>query len=196
MRDQELYQQSVATKPKRKKAPKPAPVQQREVVVQVGTTDPMNMQPQGLGPVSAWEQQKDQFIPFNMRNYQERLLQLLKRIQEFGVESFVYQKKPYLYTGSWMEYVRNLDDLMLQINGVNPNEACMKIFNVLFPYPKPLPLGLGDESSLTGFFDGMTNIDKSKESKDCQPEQLLENINSKTKDAEDDALKKNELQDV
>jgi hypothetical protein len=44
-----------------------------------------------------------------------------------------------------MEHVRNLDDLMLQINGVNPNEACMKIFNVLFPYPKPLPYGAGDE---------------------------------------------------
>ena len=61
-----------------------------------------------------------------------------------------------MYTGSWMEYVRSLDDLMLQINGVNPNEACMKIFNVLFPYPEALPIGRGDESALTGFFDGMT----------------------------------------
>lgn len=90
-------------------------------------------------------------------------MQLLRRIQKFGVDSFIFNKKPYLYTGSWMEYVRNLDDLMLQINGANPNEACMKIFNVLFPYPEPLPLGAGDESSLTGFYDGMTNIDKGKE---------------------------------
>jgi hypothetical protein len=63
---------------------------------------------------------------------------------------------------------------------VNPNEACMKIFNVLFPYPKPLPLGTGDESSLTGFFDGMTNLDKMKESqKECHPDVLLENIRKK-----------------
>ena len=95
---------------------------------------------------------------------------LLRRVQTFGVESFVFQKKPYLYTGSWMEYVRNLDDLMLQINGVNPNEACMKIFNILFPYPKPLPLGAGDETSLAGFFDGMTNIDKNKQNRDCLPD--------------------------
>lgn len=65
----------------------------------------------------------------------------LKRVQEFGVESYQHVKKPYLFTGSWMEYVRNLDDLMLQINGVRPNEAVMKVFNILFPYGKPLPRG-------------------------------------------------------
>ena len=32
----------------------------------------------------------------------------------------------------------------------------MKIFNVLFPYPNPLPIGKGDEHSLAGFFDGVT----------------------------------------
>jgi hypothetical protein len=32
----------------------------------------------------------------------------------------------------------------------------MKIFNVLFPFPDALPMGRGDESVLTGFFDGMT----------------------------------------
>ena len=62
-----------------------------------------------------------------------------------------------------MEYVKDLDDLMLQINGVNPSEACMKIFNVLFPYPEPLPIGTDDSNSLVGFFDGEINIDKFKE---------------------------------
>ena len=69
-----------------------------------------------------------------------------------------------------MEYVKNLDDLMLQINGVNPNEACMKVFNVLFPYPAPLPLGKGDESALTGFFDGVTQINHKREQRDCLPD--------------------------
>ena len=85
------------------------------------------------------------FIPYNMKKYQARLLELLRRIQKFGVDAFVFQKKPYLYTGSWMEQVLGLEDLLLQINGVNPNEACMKIFNILFPYPEPLPIGKGDE---------------------------------------------------
>ena len=151
---------------------------------------------QGIGPVSEWEKQQEQFIPFNMKNYQTRLLDLLRRIQTFGVESYVFQKKPYMYTGSWMEYVRNLDDLMLQVNGVNPNEACMKIFNVLFPYPEPLPIGRGDESSLTGFFDGMTGVDKKKESRDCLPEQLLANINNKKQDVAEEVMEKNDIETV
>jgi hypothetical protein len=36
----------------------------------------------------------------------------------------------------------------------------MKIFNVLFPYPDALPAGHGDETALSGFFDGVTNVDK------------------------------------
>jgi hypothetical protein len=60
----------------------------------------------------------------------------------------MHVKKPYMFTGSWMEYVRTLDDLMLQINGCNSNEAVLKIFNILFPYDKPLPAGKGDELSL------------------------------------------------
>lgn len=95
-----------------------------------------------------------------------------------------------------MEYVRNLDDLMLQINGVNPNEACMKIFNIMFPYPKPLPIGKGDEPTLTGFFDGMTNIDKNRQNRDCLPEQLLENLRNKAEDETDKALKNNDVDTI
>jgi len=150
----------------------------------------------GLGPSSEWDKQQEQFLPYNMKNHQERLLGLLKRIQLFGVESFMFQKKPYLYSGSWMEYVKNLDDLMLQINGVNPNEACMKIFNVLFPYPKPLPMGAGDEQALSGFFDGMTNVDKQKVQRECLPSQLLENINNKKEGIAEEVMVKNDIQDV
>lgn len=150
----------------------------------------------GIGPVAEWASQEEKFIPYNMKNYQQRLFDLLRRIQRFGVESFVFQKKPYLYTGSWMEYVRDLDGLMLQINGVNPNEACMKVFNVLFPYPEPLPLGKGDESSLAGFFDGITKVDKAADLRDCLPEQLLENINNQKSGIADDAMKKNDVETV
>ena len=52
-----------------------------------------------------------------------------------------------------MEYVRNLDDLMLQINGCRSNEAVLKVFNILFPYDKPLPRGKGDELSLANFYN-------------------------------------------
>ncbi len=101
-----------------------------------------------MGPAKAWEKVKDQYLPYNIRNYQDKLVMFLKRVQEFGVQSYQHAKKPYLFTGSWMEYVRSMDDLMLQINGAKPNEAVMKVFNILFPYDKPLPQGRGDELSL------------------------------------------------
>jgi len=52
-------------------------------------------------------------MPFNMRNYQIKVVEYLKRVQAYGVETFEHVKKPQLFTGSWMEYVRNMDDLML-----------------------------------------------------------------------------------
>ena len=86
-----------------------------------------------------------------------------------------------------MEFVKNLDDLMLQINGVNPNEATMKVFNVLFPYPKKLPLGEGDESSLAGFFDGMTKNAKDR-NRAAHPDELKENLKDKEAEETEKAL--------
>ena len=168
---------------KKKKKKEPEPVATAPAPAQ--TQEPQQSQGQifidkTMGSAYEWEQQKkNQFIPYNMRSYQDQLLQLLRRIQKFGIDSYVFKKKRYLYTGSWMEYVNNLDDLMLQVNGVNSNEACMKIFNVLFPYPEPLPLGQGDESSLNGFFDGKPQIDKGQDQAECKPETLMENIAQK-----------------
>lgn len=84
-----------------------------------------------------------------------------------------------MFTGSWMEYVRSLDDLMLQINGCRSNEAVMKVFNILFPYDKPLPRGAGDELSLANFYNDK-NPDGSSDLKDCHPDRLRENIQNET----------------
>ena len=66
-----------------------------------------------LGPAGGWEAQKGAVLPYNIRNYQAKLIENLRRVQKFGVESFEHVKKPYMFTGSWMEYVRDLDGLML-----------------------------------------------------------------------------------
>lgn len=95
-----------------------------------------------------------------------------------------------------MERVRGLDDLMLQINGATPSEACMKVFNVMFPYPKPLPIGEGDEEALTGFFDGMTHVDKNRANRDCLPEQLMQNIKDREQEETEKVLKNNSIEDI
>lgn len=150
-----------------------------------------------LGPVNDWVIQKKTALPYNIRNYQSKLVESLKRVQEFGVESYQHVKKPYLFTGSWMEYVRNLDDLMLQINGVRPNEAVMKVFNILFPYEKPLPRGKGDELGLAGFYsDKKPDVDPNADLKDCHPDKLRDNIMQDTEDAAANAVKNNGVDDI
>ena len=96
-----------------------------------------------------------------------------------------------------MEYVRNLDDLMLQINGVRPNEAVMKVFNILFPYGKPLPRGQGDELGLAGFYsDGKQQTDPNSDLKDCHPDKLRDNIMQDRENAVGDAIRKNGVDDI
>ena len=155
----------------------------------------MNCRP--LGPSNDWLIQKKTALPYNIRNYQAKLVENLKRVQEFGVESFQHVKKPYLFTGSWMEYVRNLDDLMLQINGVRPNEAVMKVFNILFPYEKPLPRGQGDELGLAGFYsDKKPDLDPDADLKDCHPDKLRGNIMQDRDEATGEAIRKNGVEDI
>lgn len=43
----------------------------------------------------------------------------------------------------------------------------MKIFNVLFPYPKELPIEQGDEGQIKNFFDGLEAEEKEKLMEDC-----------------------------
>jgi len=92
-----------------------------------------------------------------------------------------------------MEYVSTLDDLMLQINVCRSNEAVMKVFNILYPYDKPLPAGKGDELMLQGFY-GETpekKWDPVQELKDCHPDVLKERLQNEAANTEKEALKQN-----
>lgn len=53
----------------------------------------------------------------------------------------------------------------------------MKVFNILFPYDKPLPQGKGDEVSLQGFYtEAKKEWDPVQELKDCHPDVLREKM--------------------
>ena len=50
----------------------------------------------------------------------EKLFVLLKKLQESGVRSGLHVKRPYIFTGSWLEGVDSIEDLysvMLDIQG-------------------------------------------------------------------------------
>lgn len=48
----------------------------------------------------------------------------------------------------------------------------MKVFNILFPYDKPLPSGRGDEMSLQGFYVGGKIVEKDESDPNVLREQL------------------------
>jgi len=94
-----------------------------------------------------------------------------------------------------MEHVRSMDDLMLQINGTKPNEAVMKIFNIIFPYDKPLPQGRGDELSLQGFYtSGMAYKEPGMD--DCDPEVLRQRLEREAEEEKKRVLESNAVEDI
>jgi hypothetical protein len=70
----------------------------------------------------------------------------------------------------------------------------MKVFNILFPYDKPLPRGTGDELSAANFYGvGRQEDDDLKE---YHPDRLRKNLEDETEQALLDAINKNKVDDI
>jgi hypothetical protein len=70
----------------------------------------------------------------------------------------------------------------------------MKVFNILFPYDKPLPRGTGDELSAANFYGvGRQEDDDLKED---HPDRLRKNLEDETEQALLDAINKNKVDDI
>ena len=91
-------------------------------------------------------------LPASKQERRDSLLSLLKRVQEIGVNAQQHLKKPYLFSGAWMEGVVSPGSLLQVLANSSPAEAVLKVFNVLFPYPKQLPLPQGDEYAIYEFY--------------------------------------------
>ena len=74
--------------------------------------------------------------PQNVNKFvQQDFIELMTQIQEEGVKNNQYLKKPYIFTGSWLEGLRNLEDLYIRIKQIpNATDAALRVFNVLHPY--------------------------------------------------------------
>ena len=86
--------------------------------------------------------------------YKEKLMNFLGQVQEAGIVSKQHLKKPQIYTGTWMEGVLSPITLFNELSYSSPSEAVLKVFNILFPYAKPVPLGREGELVLDEFFGG------------------------------------------
>lgn len=84
--------------------------------------------------------------------FKDKLLALLRKVQESGANSNQHIKKPSIYSGSWVENIVNVAALHNELESSSPSEAVIKVFNVLFPYPKPLPVPQDDDTANLDFF--------------------------------------------
>lgn len=84
--------------------------------------------------------------------FREKLIALLRKVQESGVQTNQHIKKPSLYSGSWVDGILTTAALHNDLASNPPGEAVIKVFNVLFPYPKALPEPHEDEVSGLDFF--------------------------------------------
>lgn len=91
-------------------------------------------------------------LPPNKQERRDSLLNLLKRVQEIGVNAQQHLKKPQLFSGAWMEGILSPGALLQALGSHSPAEAVLKVFNVLFPYPKQLPVPQGDEYAIYEFY--------------------------------------------
>jgi len=83
----------------------------------------------------------------------DKLIQLLKKIQEAGVENRHHISNPQLYSGTWIEGVVSAGALYNELSSHSPSEAVLKVFNVLYPYPYPLPKPQNEDYDMQQFFN-------------------------------------------
>ena len=78
---------------------------------------------------------------------------LMKEVQKSGITLNEHVKKPYLYTGSWMEGVLSVNDLLERVKAIeNPCEAMMRAFNLLCPYSEKLTLQNESLKTISQFY--------------------------------------------
>ena len=161
----------------------------------------------------------------NLRNFEEnkpedkmviatflrdKLYTIMKDLQEYGVQNAQHIKRPYLFTGSWMEGVSNLEDLYEKLSAITPLEASIRMFNIFYPYDKSYPEPKGEEPIKSSFYGDVWNFEgaifkdntnvsenKVRDNEEIKKFSLaLDIANKKLEDKEDEVVKLNKENEI
>lgn len=108
------------------------------------------------------------WTPASMNQWiREKFFTIMKKVQEAGIKANHHLKKPYVYTGSWMEGINSMEELYGAIKDIPAGEMCVRAFNILCPFDRQLPQAKGLEDVVDGFygemwFDGSTQVVKTE----------------------------------
>ena len=114
---------------------------------------------------------------FLFKSQKEKVMNFLKRIQEYGIKSMQHMNKPHLYSGSWIENIKNIQDFFNDLNSSTPAESVIKVFNILFPYSQLIPPVDGEESDMAQFFNNF-NQNKNHHNNFVESNNQYQNSNS------------------
>jgi hypothetical protein len=94
-----------------------------------------------------------------------KMVEVMCQLQEIGVKSYQHIKRPYLFTGSWLEGVTNIEQLYDRVKGITSNEAMLRLFNILYPYEGAFPQKDKEEVAVSQFYGEYYNFDVPKETR-------------------------------
>lgn len=89
----------------------------------------------------------------------DKLFDIMRKIQDHGVQSYQHIKRPYMFTGSWLEDINKLEDFHTKIASLTATEATLRIFNVLFPYEKEFPESTTEKPLIDNFYGEYWNFE-------------------------------------
>jgi ankyrin repeat protein/Ca2+-binding EF-hand superfamily protein len=91
-------------------------------------------------------------------DWRNKLVEILREVQAQGIIAQQHAKKPYLYSGSWIEGIQDAVELTHALNSCTPTEAALRVFNMLEPYPGKIPEGRRYEPMLDNYFGEYRSI--------------------------------------
>lgn len=93
----------------------------------------------------------------------DSVMTILKELQDIGIKNKQHIKRPYLFTGSWAEGITNIEQLYDRVKEITPNEAILRIYNIIQPHEGKVPSGNGNELAISHFYGEYFNFDAIKE---------------------------------
>lgn len=94
-----------------------------------------------------------------------KMVEIMTQLQEIGVKSYQHMKRPYLFTGSWLEGITNIEQLYDRVKGITSNEAMLRLFNILHPYEGEFPNKDKEEVAISQFYGEYYNFEVPKETR-------------------------------
>lgn len=97
--------------------------------------------------------------------WRDKLIKIMEQLQDIGARSHQHIRRPYLFTGSWMEGVTTIEQLYDRVKDITANEAMLRLFNIVHPFEGELPGDAREDVAVSNFYGEYYNFEVPKETR-------------------------------